>query len=361
MEKRDYYEVLGVAKDADQSTIKKAYRKLVKEYHPDVNKEDGAEAKFKEVQEAYETLSDDSKRSAYDQFGHAGAQGFNGGGAGFNGFNGYSQGGAPFDMGDIFSTFFGGGFEGFGGGQSSVDSNRGADIRYRIKVSFEEAMKGGDYEINIRVDEECEECKGSGSATGKTKTCDVCNGSGQETQVRNTILGQMQVRAECSKCHGTGKIPEEVCEVCKGTGVKAKEIKKTIKIPAGAYDGMVLRFRGAGNAGRRGSESGNLYIEIDVEPSVDFERRGNDIYSKEYIPVYTAVLGDTISVNTVVGNVKLKIPKGTQSGTVFRLKDKGAPVLGSEDRRGDHYVKVYVDIPKKLSKKEKKLWEELAQ
>lgn len=353
MEKRDYYEVLGVNKSSAQAEIKKAYRKLVKKYHPDVNSEDGAEEKFKEVQEAYEVLSDDSKKSAYDQYGHSATQGFNGGA----GFNGFSQG-APFDMNDIFSSFFGGGF-GMGGNQG-VDKNRGADIRYRIRVSFEEAMAGNDYDINIRLDEECDSCNGTGSKNKKTKTCDNCNGSGQETQIRNTILGQMQVRAECSKCHGTGNIPEEICDVCKGTGVKSNEKKKTIKVPAGAYDGMTLRFRGAGNAGRRGSEAGNLYIEVEVEPSTKFERRGHDIYSKLKIPVYTAVLGDTIQVETVIGNVKLKIPKGTQSGTIFRLKDKGAPVLGSEDRRGDHYVKIIAEIPTRLSKKEKKMWEEIA-
>jgi molecular chaperone DnaJ len=359
MEKRDYYEVLGIKKDADQAEIKKAYRKLVKKYHPDVNKEDGAEEKFKEVQEAYEILSDESKRSAYDQYGHASTAGFNGAGSG--GFNYQQYGGQPFDMGDIFGSFFGGGFSdfGFSNGGRGVNNSRGADIRYRIRVTFEEAMEGGEFEIGIDKDVECDACDGTGSKNKKSKTCPVCNGTGQETQVRNTILGQMQVRAECSKCHGTGKVPEEVCDTCKGTGVKQKSEKMKIKVPAGAYDGMVLRFRGGGNAGRRGGEAGDLYIEVEVEASTEFNRRGNDIYSEVEIPVYTAVLGDTIKVRTILGDVKLKIPKGTQSGTIFKIKEKGVPVLGSDDKRGDHYVRVVVDIPTKLSREEKKLWEKM--
>jgi molecular chaperone DnaJ len=371
MDKRDYYEVLGVKKDATKEELKKAYRKLVKKYHPDVNKGDDAEEKFKEVQEAYETLSDESKRSAYDQYGHAGTAGFNPG-AGNGGYS-YSQQGVPFDMGDIFNTFFGGGGD-FGGGfgfdfsQGAERGRRGgpkedvgADIRYRVRVSFDEAMKGGEYKIKIKRDIPCDKCEGTGSEDGKTKECPVCKGTGQERQVRNTILGQMAVMSTCSNCGGTGKVVENPCPKCKGTGVLEKEEELTIKIPAGAYDGMILRFRGGGNAGRNGGIPGDLYIEIEVEASAKFERRGNDIYSQESIPVHIAVLGGTIEVETIFKEVKLKIPKGTQPGTIFKLKEKGCPVLNQEGKRGDHYVRVDVDIPTRISKKERKLWEELGE
>lgn len=358
MEKRDYYEILGVKKDASKEELKKAYRKLVKKYHPDVNKEADAEDKFKEIQEAYENLSDDTKRQAYDQYGHAGTAGFNPGDMG-GGFN-YQQG-TPFDMGDIFNTFFGGGDFGFGGGGNGPREDVGSDIRYRVRVSFDEAMKGGEYKVKISREDRCEKCNGTGSEDGKTKECPVCNGSGQERRVRNTMLGQVAMMSACSRCGGTGNIVENPCGECKGTGVKSKEETFTIKIPAGAYDGMVLRFRGGGNAGRNGGSVGDLYVEIEVEASSKFERRGNDIYTKENIPVYTAVLGDTIEVDTIFKKVNLKIPKGTQSGTIFKLKGKGCPVFNSEGQRGDQYVRVVVDIPTRLSRKDKKLWEQLSQ
>lgn len=360
MEKRDYYEILGVKKDASNGEIKKAYRKLVKKYHPDVNKEQDAEEKFKEVQEAYEILSDESKRSAYDQYGHAGTAGFNPGGTGgYTDFNG-----APFDMGDIFNSFFGGGLgDDFGFNFSSSSRKRedeGSDIRYRVRLSFDEAMRGGEYKIGIRREDRCEKCGGSGSASGKTKECPVCKGSGQQRQVRNTIFGQMAVMSVCTNCNGKGYVVEDPCKECKGTGVKIKEESFTVKIPAGAYDGMVLRFRGGGNVGRNGGSVGDLYVEIEVEISTKFERRGNDIYSTENIPVHVAVLGDNIEVKTIFESVKLKIPKGTQPGTIFKLKGKGCPLFNSSKDRGDQYVKIEVDIPTKLNGKEKKLWEEMA-
>jgi molecular chaperone DnaJ len=368
MEKKDYYEVLGVKKDASKEELKKAYRKLVKKYHPDVNKESDAEEKFKEIQEAYETLSDEGKRSAYDQYGHAGTAGFNPGSG--NGGYGYYQQGTPFDMGDIFNTFFGGGggFPGGGFGFDFSQSGRrsgpkddvGADIRYRVRVSFQEAMEGGEYEIKIKRDIACEECEGSGSKDGKKKECSVCKGSGQERQVRNTILGQMAVMSTCSNCKGTGQVIEDPCDECKGIGVETKEERFIVKIPSGAYDGMVLRFRGGGNAGRNSGIPGDLYVEIEVEASEKYERRGNDIYSQESIPVHIAVLGDTIEVETIFKKVKLKIPKGTQPGTIFKLKGKGCPVFNEEEKRGDHYVRINVDVPTRLSRKEKKIWEELA-
>ncbi len=362
MDKRDYYEVLGVNKSASAADIKKAYRKLVKKYHPDVNKENNAEEKFKEIQEAYEVLSNDSKRSAYDQYGHAGTAGFDAGSAG--GYTDFS--GAPFDMGDIFNSFFGGGMSGggfgfdFGGGGMRRQDNGGSDIRYRIRLSFEEAMRGGDYKIHIEREDHCTECKGSGSSTGKTKECPVCKGTGQERQVRNTILGRMAVMSTCSNCGGTGKVVEDPCKKCRGTGVENIKEEFNIKVPAGAYDGMVLRFRGGGNVGRNGGQSGDLYVEIEVEVSKNFERRGNDIYSEISIPVYVAVLGENVSVKTIFEDVKLKIPKGTQAGTIFKLKGKGCPILNSKNSRGDHYVRVNVDIPTRITGKEKKLWEELS-
>lgn len=360
MSKRDYYEILGISKDSKKEDIKKAYRKLVKKYHPDVNKEKGSDEKFKEVQGAYEVLSDDSKRKAYDQYGHAGTEGFNPGG----GFNGYSSyGGTPFDMGDIFNTFFGGDMGGFGfdfGQRQSARSNAGEDLRYRIKMSFDEAMRGVEYEIKIKRNVACDRCKGSGSDTGKRKTCDVCGGTGRERRVQNSFLGQISVMAECHKCHGLGTIPEKVCSKCSGTGVEVSSENVKIKIPAGAYDGMVLRFREGGNAGINGGPFGDLYIEIEVEPSNKFDRRGNDLYSIENIPIHIAVLGGNIQVETIDGSVKLKIPKGTQSGSVFKVKSEGAPVLGRESAKGDLYVRVDVKIPQKLTKEEKKLWEKLS-
>lgn len=359
MEKRDYYEVLGISKGASEKEIKKAYRKLAKQYHPDVNKEGGAEDKFKEVQEAYEVLSDSSKRSAYDQYGHAGTEGFGAGGSsGFSGFD-FNQGGAPFDMGDIFGSFFGGGgFSdfGFGGGRRQNDL-RGSDLRYKIRLDFMESIKGGEYEIEVDREIACEHCKGSGSDTGKSKTCDTCKGQGRVQRVQQSILGQMAFVTECSTCHGTGSVPEKVCRKCDGSGVVGSTQKVKIKIPKGAYDGMVLRFRGSGSAGKSGYDSGDLYVELEVEPHEKFERREYDIYSDEHISVKTAVLGDTIGVDTVDGVVKLKIPSGTQPSTIFRIKGKGCNVLGNEERRGDHYVRVVVDIPKKLSRQERKLWE----
>lgn len=362
MEKRDYYEILGVKKDASASEIKKAYRKLVKKYHPDVNKEEGTEEKFKEVQEAYEVLSDDSKRSAYDQYGHAGTAGFNpGGGASYSDFSG----GAPFDMGDIFNTFFGGnsGFTDFGfnfaGGGRHSDA-RGSDLRYAIRITFDEAMRGGEYKIKIRRDDVCSKCHGSGSKSGKKKTCPVCNGTGQEKQVRNTILGRMAVMGQCSKCGGSGEVVEDPCDLCNGSGIHSVEESLKIKIPAGAYDGMVLRFRGGGNAGKNGAMAGDLFVELEVEVSKYFERRGNDIYSEVDIPVESAVLGATLEVKSIFEEVKLKIPAGTQPGTIFKLRGKGVHVLNSKDARGDQYVRVNVVIPKRLGRREKELWKELA-
>jgi molecular chaperone DnaJ len=358
-EKRDYYKILGIDKNSSQDEIKKAYRKLVKKYHPDVNDADDAEEKFKEVQEAYEILSDESKRKAYDQYGHAGTAGF-GGSPGFD-YGGFNQG-TPFDMGDIFNTFFGGASNfdfGFGETRRREAPIKGSDVRYKMKISFQEAVKGGSFKLNIERDIPCSKCNGTGSENGKTKTCPTCKGSGRVQKTQRTILGSISMNTICEECNGMGKIPEEKCSKCGGLGTEVERKEEKIKIPAGAYDGMILRFKGGGNAGPSGTPPGDLYIEIEVEPSKEFERRGNDVYSEMNIPIYTAVLGGKIDVSTPYGKVALKIPKSTESGSIFRIKDEGMPILGNNDQRGDLYIKVNLDIPKRLSRKEKKLWEEL--
>ena len=357
MDKKDYYEILGVSKDATEKEIKKAYRKLAKEYHPDHNKSPDAEERFNEISEAYEVLADESKRRAYDQYGHAGTQGY----GAYSGMGGDPFNGSPFDMGDlgdIFNTFFGGG-QGFGyqTGRSTVDES-GTDLRYKIRLSFMEAIKGGEYEIKVDRDVKCEHCDGTGSETKETKTCPTCSGSGRVQRVRQSFLGAMSVVTTCDTCEGSGHVVEQECKECKGRGVQQEKVAVKINIPKGAYDGMVLRFRGSGNAGSRGGGSGDLYIEVVVEPHDIFERRGNDIYIDVDIDPVTAVLGDQIEVPTIEGDVKFKIPKGTQPDTIFKMSGKGAPIVGSEEK-GDQYIRAKVIIPEKLSRKEKKLWEEM--
>ncbi len=357
MEKRDYYEILGIDKNASEKEIKKAYRLLAKKYHPDHNKEEGAEEKFKEVSEAYEVLSDDSKRKAYDQFGHAGTQGF---GSGFDG--GYQYGGDPFDMGnlgDIFGSIFGNGF-GFGQGFSSSQgrSNSGSDLHYKIKLDFLESMKGGEYKLNISKEVTCQKCSGTGSNDGKSKICSTCGGRGRVQRVQNSFFGQVSVVTECPDCHGEGNVISDPCSECKGKGVVSEKKSVKIKVPAGAYDEMVLRFRGGGNAGERGSESGDLYVEISVEPHEIFERRGNDIYTDLEIDPAIAVLGDNVDADTIDGPVQLRIPSGTQPGAIFKMSGKGAPIIGRESF-GDQYVRIKIKIPEKLTREQRQLWEKM--
>lgn len=356
MEKRDYYEVLGVSKDSTLQEIKKAYKKLAKQYHPDHNKSSDAESKFKEVQEAYENLSDENKRKAYDQYGHAGTEGFNPGGGGAYEYSDF--GGVPFDMGDIFNQFFGGEFSS-AGRRRTRRSDRGADLKYQVKMDFMESMEEQEIIININRDISCEKCSGTGSKSGKLKDCPTCGGAGQVKRVQDSFLGRMSFISECPDCLGKGKVAESLCDECNGNGVKSTKEEMKIKIPAGAYDGMILKFGGGGNYPAGGGQPGDLYIELIIEPHEVFERRGDDIYSKQSIEISSAVLGDVISVETVLGSVKLKIPSGTQPGTIFRIKRKGSAVVGHPSRRGDHYVQIDVNIPQRLSREDRGLWEKL--
>jgi len=360
-DKTDFYEILGVSKGADQSEIKKAYRQLAKKYHPDHNSSPDAEEKFKEVGEAYEVLSSDQKRKAYDQFGHAATEGFGSGvGGGFPG-----AGGTPFDMGDlgdILNSMFGGGLGGFGswsGGGQDSRPERGADIKKNIRMSFEDAIWGKDIELNVERYVKCSACDGTGAKDGKTQKCEPCGGSGRVRRVQKSILGSFSVVAECPECKGKGVKPEVVCDKCHGNGILAEKKKVKVSIPEGSHDGMILRFRNGGHAGRNGGPSGDLFIGLQVDPHESFERRDNDIYVDVDIPVTVAVLGGEIEVPTLHGNMKLKIPKGTQPNSIFRLSKKGSPKLGGKGF-GDEYVRVKVKVPKKLSREEKNLWKELA-
>ena len=355
-EKRDYYEVLGVDKNADDATIKKAYRQLAKKYHPDLNPGDKqAESKFKEVNEAYEVLSDSEKKSRYDQFGHAGVDpNFGAGGAG-GGF----QGGFG-DFGDIFSDLFGGGFSGFGGGGRRSNPNaprRGADVAARITISFEEAAKGCTKNIKVSHIETCSACGGSGAKAGTSpKTCPVCNGSGSQVVQQRTPFGVMQTQTTCSNCSGTGKIIETPCEKCSGKGRVRITREHTVNIPAGIDDMQMLNVRGQGDAGVNGGSNGDLRIEVTVRPHPIFERNGFDVYCEIPVTFVQAALGAEISVPTLDGKVKLKIHEGTQPGDEFKLTGKGIKRINGTGK-GNQYVKINVEIPKNLSKEQKEFLE----
>ncbi len=347
MSKRDYYEILDVDKGADQSTIKKAYRKLAMKYHPDRNPDNQeAEQKFKEISEAYEVLSDSEKRSRYDQFGHAGVNG-NGaggfGGGGYSGFGGFE---------DIFSDIF----DMFGGGQSSSRRNRpqkGQDIKTRVRLTFKEAAFGIEKEVEVSRQEECNTCHGSGAKSGSgVKTCNKCNGTGEVRYAQRTPLGQFVNVRTCDVCHGEGKIIEEPCQTCGGKGKVRKKKKITVKIPGGVDDGSVITLRGEGEPGSKGGPHGDLYLIVDIIPHGIFDRDGYDVICEVPITFMQATLGDEIIVPTLDGKVKYKISEGTQSGTVFRLKGKGTKILNSNNR-GDQYVKVIVEIPKRLDEEQK--------
>ena len=348
--KRDYYEVLGITKDADDAAIKKAYRQLAKKYHPDVNPGDKeAEEKFKEVNEAYQTLSDPQKRATYDQFGPDGPQaGF--GGGGFGGFSGFEGGGfGGFE--DIFSSFFGGA----AGGARANGPIPGDDLRYDLTVSFEEAAKGCEKEINLVRDEECPTCHGSGAKPGsKVETCPTCNGTGQERVVSNTPFGRIQNVRPCSRCHGEGKIITEPCTKCHGRGKVRVSKRRTIKVPAGIDNGQVLTIRGQGGLGERGGPAGDLMIVITVKPHKLFKRREDNLYIDMPLTFTQAALGAEIDVPTLDKPVKYKFPEGTQPGQLFCIKGQGVTHLRGGGK-GDLYVTATVEIPKKLTNQQKEL------
>jgi molecular chaperone DnaJ len=348
MSKRDYYEVLGVSKNATKDEIKKAYRKLSKQYHPDINKEPDAAEKFKEISEANEVLSDEQKRAQYDQFGHTDPnQGFGGfgGGSGFGGFE------------DIFETFFG------GGGRRSRDPNaprQGADLQYTMTLSFEEAVFGKETNIEIPREETCDTCHGSGAKPGtKPETCSHCKGSGQLNVEQNTPFGRIVNRRVCNYCSGTGKMIKEKCSTCAGTGKVKKRKTINVKIPAGVDDGQQLRVSGQGEAGSNGGPAGDLYVVFRVRSHEFFEREGDDIYCEMPLTFAQAALGDEIEVPTLHGKVKLKIPAGTQTGTRFRLRGKGVPNVRGYGQ-GDQHIHVRVITPTKLSEEQKNLLREFS-
>lgn len=349
MSKRDYYEVLGIEKGASEAEIKKAFRKMAKKYHPDVNKEPGAEEKFKEINEAYEVLSDPQKKATYDQFGHAGMDGASfGGGQGFGGFE---------DLGDIFGSFFGGGF---GGGQrrSSTAPRKGNDRFMQMRIDFMDAVFGKTEEITIEVDEQCQECMGSGARSkDDIKVCGQCNGSGTVTTQQRTPFGVFQSQSVCPSCNGRGKTVVNKCPKCHGRGYEHKRVKLDIKIPAGIQSGQQVRVPNKGERGINGGPNGDLYIEIIVAKHKQFVRDGNDIRISIPISAVDAILGTKIEVPTVYGDVELTIPAGTQHGQQFRLRDKG--VKSTRGSQGDQYVEVKVEIPTKISKEEKELYEKI--
>ena len=354
-DKRDYYEVLGVDKGASEDELKKAYRKLARKYHPDLNKDNPEAAdKFKEVNEAYEVLSDKDKRAKYDQFGFAGVDpSYGGGAAGAGGFGGFDMG----DLGDLFGSFFGGGF---GGGRSQRRNapQRGESIQQNLILSFEEAAFGCEKEISFNCIDTCDDCGGTGAAKGTTaETCPNCRGTGSVMQTQRTPLGVFQTQTTCPNCRGTGKIIKKPCAKCGGVGRLRKKRTFKVKVPAGIDEGQVLRERGMGSAGVNGGPAGDLLISISIRPHPIFTREGQDVYVDIPVSFVQAALGDTLQVPTIDGRVEYKMPEGTQTGTVFRMRGKGIQNLNGRGR-GDQYVRVNVEVPKNLSDKQKKLLRE---
>lgn len=351
--KRDYYEVLGVEKSASDDEIKKAYRKAAKKYHPDLHPGDkDAEEKFKEVGEAYEVLSDAEKRSRYDQFGFAGVDPNYGAGSGFDGGFGGGFGGFDVDLGSIFSDFF-------GGGASSARRSgpqRGENVRASVTLTFEEAAFGCEKEVSASRIETCSKCSGTGSADGSApETCSACGGSGVTQTVRQTPFGSMRQQTTCQKCGGTGKTVKNPCPTCRGKGKVRKNKKISVKIPAGVDNGQAVRVAGEGSAGSRGGSNGDLLVEISVMPHAIFERDGSNVFCEMPITFVQAALGCELEVPTLDGKVRYTIPEGTQTGTTFRLRNRGIPVVGYPNRRGDQHVRVVIETPKNLSKEQKEL------
>lgn len=358
-DKRDYYEVLGVDKNASEDEIKKAYRKLAKKYHPDLNPGDKeAEEKFKEANEAYEVLSDAEKKAKYDRFGHAGVDpNYGAGGAGYGG--GFNGQGFDFDLGDIFSNIFGGGFGGFGGSSNPNAPQRGSDTQTSVTISFEEAAKGCEREVQFSRIEVCDECHGSGAAPGSSpKTCPECKGRGQVTSQQRTPFGVIQTQKACSRCGGRGTIIENPCKKCHGAGRVRKPVKITVKIPAGIDDRQIINARGQGNKGVNGGPAGDLRVAINVRPHPIFERDGYNVWVEMHISFAAAALGCALQVPTLDGKVQYNVPAGTQSGDVFKLKGKGIQSLNNRGR-GDELVRVIVDVPRNLNDRQKQLLREL--
>lgn len=358
MSKRDYYEILGVAKSASADEIKKAYRRLAVKYHPD--KDGGDEAKFKELSEAYEVLKDQQKRQRYDQFGHAGVGG-NGGSAGgnpFGGFGGFGAENIQFDfgdggLGDIFGQFFG------GGAGTRQRQKRGRDVETAVTLEFNEAVFGTEETLTMELDEPCSHCHGSTVEPGYSlKTCPTCKGAGQQTRIMNTVFGQIQQAVTCPTCEGTGKVPEKACSVCHGKGTVRREQAIRVKIPAGIDDGATIRLKEHGEA-VAGGPRGDLYVRIRVKSHKKFTRESDIILSEEHVGIVEAALGTEIDVETVDGQVRMKVPAGTQSGTDFKLSGHGVPHLGGKSR-GPHIVSIIVDTPTKLTQKQKELLKEFS-
>lgn len=372
-QKRDYYEVLGVSKSADEKDIKKAYRKLAMKYHPDVNKEPDAEEKFKEINEAYEVLSDESKRQAYDRYGFAGVdpnfaggQGnpFQGGSFNFDdlfGGGGFTSSGGSFGGFDSIFDMFGGG----GGSRSRAYRNnqpmQGEDLQMNIRISFMDSIRGKAQTITFNVDEPCEHCHGTGAEhPGDVQTCSKCHGTGTVYEQVNTIFGTMQQQTQCDQCHGTGETIKETCHTCNGQGYTHKKITRTINIPKGIRNGEKLRVAGYGGRGLNGGPNGDMYLQIQVAPDPVFRREGNDIYITKTIDALDAILGATIEVPTVYGDTDLTIYAGTQPNQKYRMKGKGVTVKsGNSEVSGDQFVEIKVQIPKKLSEEQKALYEQI--
>ena len=347
-QKRDYYEVLGVDKNADDATIKKAYRQLAKKYHPDMNPGDKeAEVKFKEASEAYAVLSDPDKRRQYDQFGHAAFEGGAGGGAG--GFGGFDFNGA--DMGDIFGDIFGDLFGGSRGRRANNGPMQGANLRTQVRVTFEEAVFGCEKEIELTLKDECGSCHGTGAKPGTSPvTCPKCGGKGQVVYTQQSMFGMVQNVRPCPDCNGTGKIIKEKCPDCYGTGYIASKKKISVSIPAGIDNGQSIRLRGKGEPGVNGGPRGDLLVEVIVARHPIFQRQDMNIYSTAPISFATAALGGTVRIKTVDGEVEYDVKAGTQTDTRVRLKGKGVPSLRNKSTRGDHYVTLVVQVPTDLSK-----------
>ncbi len=351
-QKRDYYEVLGVQKGAAEQEIKKAYRKLAKANHPDLNPGDAAaEARFKEINEAYEVLSDSAKRARYDQFGFAGVDPSYGGGGG--GFGGGFSGDFDFgDLGDIFGSFFGGGFGG-GSARNRNGPQRGESLRMGLTITFEEAAFGCEKEVSLDRVEQCETCGGSGAAPGTSlETCSNCGGSGTVQQRRQTPMGVFATTSACPRCGGRGKIISSPCSSCNGSGQTRKRKTVKVSIPAGIDNGQIVSLRGQGNAGKNGGPAGDLQIVITVQPHQLFQRDGSNVYCDAPITFTQAVLGGELEIPTIDGKVKYDIPEGTQTGTTFRLRGKGIPNVNGRGR-GDQYVTVHIETPRSLTREQK--------